>query len=49
MHQILQGIPRVVCYIDDILVTAPNHSEHLQILEAVLQRLTQYGVRTTQS
>ncbi|KAK3739921.1 hypothetical protein QZH41_004932 [Actinostola sp. cb2023] len=45
MDQILQGIPRVVCYIDDILVTAPNHSEHLQILEAVLQRLTQYGVQ----
>lgn len=32
MDQILQGIPGVVCYIDDILITASNHSKHLQIL-----------------
>ena len=45
MDQILQGIQGVGCYIDDILVTAPTHSEHLQILEEVLQRLAKYGVK----
>lgn len=30
MDQILQGIPGVICYIDDILVTGSNREEHLQ-------------------
>ena len=28
MEKILQGIPRVVCYIDDVLVTGKDHHEH---------------------
>ena len=30
METILQGIPGVVCYIDDILVTGKNEEEHLE-------------------
>ena len=39
MENILQGLPHVCVYIDDILVTGTNGQEHLQNLEAVLNRL----------
>lgn len=39
MDQILQGIPGVICYIDDILVIAAACEEHLQRLEEVLRWL----------
>ncbi len=39
MEGLLQGLPRVVVYIDDILVTGKNEQEHLASLEEVLQRL----------
>ena len=42
MDTILQGIPGVLCYIDDILITGSSDSEHLQ---NVLKRLKQRGVR----
>ena len=45
MDQILQGIPGVCCYIDDILVTAPSDAEHLKRLEMVFQRLEKYNIR----
>ena len=45
MDTILQGLPGVICYIDDILITGSNDTEHLQNLERVLQRLQQYGLR----
>ena len=45
MEKILQGLPRVVVYIDDILVTGRNDEEHLQTLEQVLARLQKYGLR----
>ena len=45
MDQVLQGIPGVCCYIDDILITAPTKEEHLKRLELVLQRLDKYDVR----
>ena len=38
MDTILQGIPQVICYIDDILVTVKTEAEHLSDLE-VLKRL----------
>ena len=41
MDVILQGIPHVCCYIDDILITGVNQQEHLQNLEEVLRRLEQ--------
>ena len=45
MDSVLQGIPHVICYLDDILVTGDNRNEHLKNLEEVLNRLQQYGVR----
>ena len=39
MEGILQGIPGVCVYIDDILVSGRTVAEHLQILETVLTRL----------
>ena len=45
MDAILQGIPQVICYIDDILVTGKTEADHLQNLEEVLKRLQEHGVR----
>ena len=49
METILQGIPRVVCYIDDILVTGENEEEHLRNLEEVFSRLEKHGFRLKKS
>ena len=49
MDTVLQGIPHVICYIDDILVTGVNDGEHLSTLATVLQRLQQYGFRMKQT
>ena len=45
MDTILDGIPNVLCYIDDILITGKTKSEHLQKLQEVLDRLHAHGVR----
>eukprot|EP00731_Ephydatia_muelleri_P001600 Em0001g1600a len=45
MDSVLQGIKHVVCYIDDILVTGSNESEHLRNLEQVFNRLKEHGIR----
>ena len=45
MDSVLQGIKHVVCYIDDILVTGSNESEHLRNLEQVFNRLKELGIR----
>ena len=45
MDTILQDIPHVICYIDDILVTGSNNTEHLQNLTTVFQRLEKHGLR----
>ena len=49
MDVILQGIPHVCCYIDDILITGVNQQEHLQNLEEVLCRLEQNNLRIKKS
>ena len=49
MDTILQGVPGVVCYIDDILVTGETDSEHLRNLELVLLRLKKHGVKLKRS
>ena len=36
MENLLNGIPRVTVYIDDILIVSDSESEHLETLEAVL-------------
>ena len=41
---ILQGIPHVVCYLDDILITGEDDAEHLRNLEEVFRRLEHHGL-----
>ncbi|XP_062699969.1 uncharacterized protein K02A2.6-like, partial [Aedes albopictus] len=45
MEQILQGIPGVTVFIDDIRVTGPDDESHLRRLEEVLKRLEAHGMR----
>ena len=45
MDTILQGMPGVICYIDDILVTGTTVEEHLGRLEEVFQILPTEGFR----
>ena len=45
MNSILQGIPQVLCYLDDILITGANKEEHMRNLDKVLSRLQEYGIR----
>ena len=42
---ILQGIPHVCIYLDDILITGEDDAEHLHTLELVLSRLEAAGLR----
>nr|XP_029713287.1 uncharacterized protein K02A2.6-like [Aedes albopictus] len=45
MEEILQGIPGVTVFIDDIRVTRPDSKTHLLRLEEVLKRLEKYNLR----
>ena len=45
MDTLLKGIPHVICYIDDLLVTGLTEEEHLQNLTQVLCRLQEQGMR----
>ena len=45
MDKILHGIPRVICYIDDILITGEDDRAHCVNLEEVLRRLKERGLR----
>ncbi len=45
MENLLKGIPGVVVYIDDILITGASSEEHLQALNEVLQRLEKAGLQ----
>ena len=45
MDIILQGLPKVLCYIDDILVTGKDDNDHYANLENVLKRLKDYGLK----
>ena len=44
MESILAGIPRVLFYLDDILITGASQEEHLPNLKEVLSRLQQAGL-----
>ena len=45
MDVLLQDLPHVICYLDDILVTGSTTQEYLQNLAVVLERLSQHGLR----
>ena len=45
IEMILQGLPHMCVYIDDILVTGSTEAEHLQNLDCVLSRLKSAGIR----
>ena len=45
METVLQGLPHVCVYLDDILVTGKTEAEHLCNLESVLRRLQAAGFR----
>ncbi len=49
MESVLQGLARVVVFIDDILVTGRNEQEHLASLGEVLHRLEEAGLRLRKS
>ena len=49
MEGILDGIPNVAIYLDDILVTGLDEQEHLANLEEVLHRLEKSGLRLKRS
>ena len=44
MDTILQGLCRVMCYIDDILINTRDERSHLDVLEEVLTRLEKHGL-----
>ena len=45
IEQVLQGIPMVVCRVDDILISGKHDQDHLKNLNEVLARLKQAGLR----
>ena len=49
MDQLLNGLPGVKCYLDDIIITGSNHREHLNNLDWVLERLRDKGLRLKKS
>ena len=49
MDEVLHGLPNVVCYIDDILVSGWSQADHLKSLEEVLGRLLNEGISVKRS
>ncbi|XP_029904245.1 LOW QUALITY PROTEIN: uncharacterized protein K02A2.6-like [Myripristis murdjan] len=49
MEGVLQGIPQVAVYLDDILVTGETREMHLKTLDEVLTRLEDAGLRLKRS
>ncbi len=45
MDNVVQGLPAVCAYINNILVSGKKVDEHLQNLEAILTRLQESGLR----
>ena len=45
MDNLLQGMPYVVAYLDDILISGRSEQEHLDNLECVLKKLSEAGMR----
>ena len=49
MEKILSGLQRVAIYVDDLLVTGTTYDEHVQNLDKVLDKLSQWGIRLKKS
>jgi transposase InsO family protein len=45
MDTVLAGVPKTICYLDDILVAGANHEEHLRNLSLVFKKLYDAGFR----
>ena len=45
MESILQGMPGVIVYIDDILVSGKDEQDHLEKLDTVFTKLGEAGLR----
>lgn len=48
MDNTLAGIPKTICYIDDILVAGTDEQDHLNTLAKVFERLAQAGFKLNQ-
>ena len=48
MDVVLQGLPNVMCYLDDIIISGTSDAEHLSSLARVLDRLQSHGFRLRQ-
>ena len=44
----LQGIPNVLCYLDDILITGSSNEQHMDTLDKVLDKLSEAGIHLKQ-
>ena len=44
-----QGIPNVLCYLDDILITGSSDEQHMDTLNKVLDILLEAGIHLKQS
>ena len=44
MHEVLQEIPNVFCFFDDLLIFSRNEKEHIRPIQLVFERLSQYGL-----
>lgn len=45
IENLIRGIPNVINYLDDIVVTGPTLKEHVNTLRAVLNKLTEAGLK----
>jgi hypothetical protein len=45
VEQVVKGIPKVVVYIDDLIIHSKDHKEHLATLDAVFTRLAAHNLR----
>ena len=45
MENLVQGIPGVVVYIEDALITGPTNEEHLKSLEEGLKHTKEAGLK----